>query len=92
MEPRSIKQLLQVMLANQDLFKTGLCNWAVQLEIWSIISEKEEIFLKQYIWKNRPSKWLSVDAFKRRNDTYYWKYGDIKPRIKWIKKHIKKLS
>ena len=92
MEPRSIKELLQVMLANQDLFKTGLCNWAVQLEIWSIISEEEEMLLKDYIWENRPSKWSSVDAFKHRNSTYYWKYSDIEPRVKWIKKHIKKLS
>ena len=92
MEPRSIKELLQVMLANQDLFKTGLCNWSLQLEIWSIISEEEEMLLKDYIWENRPSKWSSVDAFKRRNDTYYWVCGDIQPRIKWIEKHIKKLS
>jgi hypothetical protein len=44
----------------------------------------------RYIRKNRPSKFSSIDAFECRNSNYYWKIRDINPRIKWLKKHIKK--
>jgi hypothetical protein len=92
MKIRSIKELLQVMLDNQDLFDVGLCKWNLLLYRSGNISKYEHIMLIYYIRYNRPSMWSSVYAFKNRNNAYYWVCGDIQPRVKWIKKHIKKLS
>jgi hypothetical protein len=92
MKTRSIKELLQVMLDNQDLFDSGLCRWNLLLRGSGNISIDEHIMLIDYIHDNRPSMWSSVYAFKNRNNAYYWEYGDIQPRITWIEKHIKKLS
>lgn len=41
--------------------------------------------IRKYIKENRPKNiyWLI-------KDDYYWEFGDIKPRIKWIKEHIKR--
>jgi len=90
MKTRSIKELLQVMLDNQDLFDAGLCRWNLLLYRSGNISTDENIMLIDYIRDNRPSMWSSVDAFKHRNKEYYWECNNIQPRIKWIKKHIKK--
>ncbi len=86
---RSIKELLQVMLDKQDSFYYGLCNWADDLISIKIITYDEWVYLKDYIKDNRPSKWSSLDAFLHSNTGMYWRSKNIKPRIKWIKKHIK---
>jgi hypothetical protein len=86
---RSIKELLQVMLDNQDLFTSGLCNWAIRLYYKDIISYEESKLLDSYIENNRPSKYSSLKAYKARKTWWYWPHGEIKPRLKWIKKHIK---
>jgi hypothetical protein len=86
---RSIKELLQVMLDNQDDFRIGLCIWANQLCFKRKITYEEYICLKNYIEDNRPSKWSSLNAFSHRNMAVYWNQSNIKPRIKWIQKHIK---
>jgi hypothetical protein len=85
-ENRAIKTLLQLMLDNQDLFKSGLCNWSDKLPI----NYEEWRTLKKYIKENRPSMFSSTNAFLHCTDCYYWKIGDIKPRLKWINKHIQK--
>jgi hypothetical protein len=90
MKTRSIKELLQIMLANQDLFSSGLCTWNYLLHKHNLISRDEALCLNMYISENRPSMWSSVDAFKHRNKEYYWECNNIQPRITWIKKHIKK--
>lgn len=56
------------------------------------ITSEEEYSLQHYIDVNRPSIFSSIDAFIHCNNVFYWTPGDIKPRIKWIKKHIKKLE
>ncbi len=90
---RNIKELLEVMLNNQQLFKTGLCYWATCLLRNNIhINWNEYCILHSYIKANRPSQYSSFNAFKTRNSLYYWEYKDIAPRIAWIKKHIKKNS
>jgi hypothetical protein len=88
---RPIKELLQVMLDNQHLFGEGLCRWKDRLYYWNdLITKKEHDKLGVYIHENRPSKFSSIDAFLSRDSAYYWKCDDIKPRIKWLKKHLKK--
>ncbi|HSE99743.1 MAG TPA: hypothetical protein VLA48_02515 [Nitrososphaeraceae archaeon] len=90
---RNIKELLQLMLDNQYLFDNGLCRWRFNLR-WSdfnnpIINQKESDLLETYIEKNRPHPLSSLNALLNFTNTYYWKKSDIKPRIKWIEKHIR---
>lgn len=89
---RTIKELLQLMLVNQGYFSEGLCLWNSLLCNKGSITHEERIILHQYIRSNRPSKWLSINAYQYRNSPYYWTFDDIKPRIKWIKKHIRRNS
>jgi hypothetical protein len=86
---RSIKELLQITLENQKYFYSGLCGFVSGLQYSDKITWEERRLLLNYITDNRPSKWSSLSAFRSRNSAYYWKETDIKPRIKWIKKHIK---
>lgn len=76
------------MLDKQDRFCDGLCSWAADLDL----PHEEFVVLYEYIQTNRPSRLSSWEAFKHSLDAYWWKSYDIKPRIKWIEKHIKKNS
>lgn len=93
---RSIKELLELMLDNKDLFRSGLCKWNSILYIRDIITWDEFIFLKKYIRSNRPPFYDNFTIFchtilrDHPTNHYYWKQGEIKPRIKWIQKHIAK--
>ncbi len=85
---RTIKELLTVMLENQQLFRVGLCFWVDYLFRIDIITDDECNNLHNYIGSNKP-----ITLFRIFTSTnYYWKLYDIKPRIKWIKRHIKKNS
>jgi hypothetical protein len=88
---RTIKELLQLMLEHQELFTHGLCSLVVNVKISGKITSYEKIVLMDFIHKNRPSKYSSIDAFKHKDRMFYWKPNNIKPRIKWIKKHIARL-
>jgi hypothetical protein len=93
---RTIKQLLEVMLEHQELFESGLCAWSMYLYYTNIITVDERIILLEYIRKNKPSKYSSWSAYKEQTNScrigYYWEHRDIKPRIKWVKQHIKRNS
>lgn len=92
---RTIKELLQVMLDNQQYFEDGLCSWVTDLyweSKFKLITHNEVAKIKAYITENRPSKFSSISAFKNRHREYYWEVGNINPRIEWLKKHIKKNS
>lgn len=86
---RTIKELLELMLENKHLFRIGLCGWALDMYFTKKSTEKisydEYCELLEYIEKNKP---ITLDSLTL--DTYWWKPGDINPRIKWIEKHIKK--
>jgi len=45
------------------------------------------LLVKNYIKKNKPLNFRTLLGC-----SYYWKTGDIKPRIKWLEKHINKLK
>lgn len=89
---RSIKELLQVMLDNQQYFQTGLCKWATSIWSAKLIDHEEMRVLDRYIDSNKPKKFSSLSAFIASGSSYYWIKGHLKPRVKWIKKHIKKNS
>lgn len=88
---RTIKELLEVMLENQQYFKNGLCTWVAILRFEELITTSESYQLHKYIDDNRSFILSSFDAFNERikKSGYYWTRGNIKPRIKWIQKHIK---
>ena len=88
---RTIKELLQLMLEHQELFVSGLCQWTYALEYRYLITSDEQMTLRYFINHNRPSKYSSIAAYKNKNLNYYWESKIIKPRIKWIKKHIARL-
>lgn len=89
-EERTIKQLLELMLKTQHLFSTGLCHWADSICRDKLITWNEEILLRRHIRLNRPNKFSSLEVYKLRESHYYWNCGNIKPRLKWIKKQIQK--
>lgn len=91
---RTTKELLEIMLKHKDLFKTGLCFLALTLFSRDIITYQEYITLSSYIRHNRPDyfSWTNyVKGYDKRRG-YYFPSGKIKPRIYWIKTHIKRLS
>lgn len=92
MQNRSVAELLELMLENQDYFYNGLCIWARQMFHSKLISAAELDILADYIKANRPSVFSSWDAFKHRNRKYYWEMGNIHPRIEWINQQYNKLT
>lgn len=89
---RSIKELLEIMLENKHLFEKGLCAWASNLRFERIINIDEWSELRSYIGLNKPSGFLyNINYYKLINNNlgFYWIPGKIRPRISWIKKHIK---
>jgi len=88
----TVKQLLEIMLVNQQYFSLGLCHWVLNLSEAGIISFKEEQLLSDYIDNNRPHMFSSISAFKQRDNDFYWPKGELQPRIDWINRHIKKLK
>lgn len=87
-KPRSIKELLQVMLDNQHLFSTGLCKWFDSLLWNNLISHKENHLLIIYLKTHKPSTFNALFI----ENSHYWKPRYLEPRIKWINKHIKRNS
>lgn len=85
-QERPIKELLQVMLDNQQEFSNGMCFWLINLYWLDYISRDELKTLQNYMRRNRP--WWYFFRF----DSYWWAKDDIEPRIRWIKEHIKKLN
>lgn len=80
-----MKEILEILLNNIDRLKTGLCGLAYVLYFSEKINLDQYDEFCLYIKKNRPINFRSLVR-----DLYYWEIGDKKPRIKWLKKHIKR--
>ena len=52
---KTTKELLELMLANPDEFRNGMCSWIMSLYIQNLISDGEYELIKDYITRNRPS-------------------------------------
>lgn len=93
---RSKKELGQLLLDNQDLFRNGLCNWVGDLHRFrGLIDEDECTLLLELISSKRPSFIPLLNNIynpdrKKYDSVFYWEQGCIKPRIKWIKKNLMK--
>lgn len=87
---RSIRELLQLMI-NYDVSK-GLCLTANTLWVMDIFTGSEYYMLSDYIHSHRPfGNKIRRKLFSMKPD-HWWRPGRENPRIKWIKKHIKRLS
>ena len=92
---RSIAALLTVMLDNIDLIKNqsysprGLCSLNMSLNTKEIITYLEYDLLENFIDNNRPKFLHKHYDITHANSCYYWKQYVKKPRIKWLKYHIK---
>ena len=87
---RSIEDLLYVMYNNQSFFSRSLCEWVLDLSIYELINRDERNELLNYIKNNKPSRFSSLSSLKSIHTNFYWVAGEIEPRLKWLKKHIKK--
>jgi hypothetical protein len=84
---RTIKELLELMLKNRtNRLRFGLCVVASDLYKMMVITKEEYLRLQKYIDENQPRN--LYNWFGLRYTQFYWKPGDRKPRIKWLKKHI----
>lgn len=96
---RTTKELLELLLNKEfqrRYFNLGLCGFVWRLYENNIIVEDERKVLIDYIHKHFPINKNTIysffaENFKNRN-YFYWNPGNIKPRERWIKKHIRKLS
>ena len=80
---RNVKELLELMLRHQNFFSTGLCRWSTSLWFMNLISDCERTVLLDYIRETNPGN---------TRGHYYWKQGEITPRIEWINQQIEKLK
>lgn len=87
---RTTKELLEIMLQNIIVFKYGLCYMASCIRRRGLINDSEYLFLLGYIGNNRPSKYSSIGAYLSTDSNYYWPKGWKRPRVRWLKHHIKK--
>jgi hypothetical protein len=92
MKVRTQKELLEVMLTNIGSLRSGLCFLSSELFTQGIITFDEHIVIGNYIKYNKPSIFSSWNAFWNAGSRFYWTRGDVEPRVKWLKQHIKKLS
>jgi len=76
---RSNKELLEVVLANQNLFQTGLCNWVDHLFYQDHITIYELWYLEDFLD-------LKLPGVMR--DGYCWPQGQIKVRLEFLEKEL----
>jgi|JFJP01.1.fsa_nt_gi hypothetical protein len=92
MKTRNIKELLKIILRNVEIINglqlyggVGLCYVANELLHMNIFTLDEYCEVQAYITNNKPINPHTLIG----KDNYYWKKGRTRPRIKWLKKHIK---
>jgi hypothetical protein len=92
-QPRDLKTILEIILKNTEEYyngfgmSSGLCYMAAFTQIITKEIDKDEYHqFKEYLYAHKPL------AARLRNDNYFWSRHKVAPRIKWLKKHIRKLS
>ena len=78
-----VKKVLKLLLNNQDLFVTGLCDWVENLQKNNLITETELLWIDDYLKNNIPNSRNYIFGF-------WWKMGIIEPRIQWIEAQLNK--
>ena len=80
---RLVKNVLILLLDNQYLFSTGICDWVESLEKNNLITETELLWMDDYMKNNIPNSRLFIFGF-------WWNCGEIEPRIEWIQAQLTK--
>ena len=84
METRTIPELLQVLLDNEEYFLFGLCGLSRDLVMFGVISREEETYIYNFIKGNAPNRYL-LDGTQ---SAYNWEVGEWPPRKEWLEKQI----
>ena len=80
---RTEKELWQLVLSRQNLFKLGLCLWVNEVYFKGEILKSEFDYLRMVLDNNLPVK----DSWG-----WCWELGKIQPRIDWINERIKQIE
>lgn len=89
---RPIVELLVILKQKEHLFELGICGWVHRLHEYKIINSEELDSLLEYVWENDP-RWLTnLLGITKKGKGFYWQSEEIKPRLKWIDRHINKLG
>jgi len=78
-----VEKVLKLLLDNQDLFSTGICDWVESLKKIYLITETELLWMDDYLKNNVPGPRLFIQGF-------WWNCGEIEPRIEWIQAQLNK--
>ena len=84
---RDVLKLMLKRIKRKNKFCHGLCSAIYQLRTRGAISQDEYSNMQTYLYYNRNG----LVAKNSCND-FWWDTGKRKPRIKWLKKHIKNLK
>lgn len=92
-DSRDLKTLLELLLEEvKSNLEYGLCNSRGNLWNKGLITSLEYNTLDDFLYHNRP-KWYQYGySFMWRNKCYWWEKGKVKPRVRFLKHWIKKLS
>ena len=73
--PLSIPELIDITIENQYLFEKGLCEWLEKLYCDDKLNYNEYSRLFDCILENNQDRCTNV---------FWWREGDIKPRIEFL--------
>lgn len=79
-----VKNTLRLMLDNKQHFDQGMCRWLLTTWAHTRLSSEDRIITYKYIQSNRPL----LTGIRYYFTAFWWRAGDITPRIKWMEKHI----
>jgi hypothetical protein len=80
---RTEKELWELVLKYQNLYRFGLCRWVTDLHATDAITYAELEFLRGKIKSYMPQPTYSG---------YCWQPFNIEPRINWINERIKQIE
>ena len=86
--PKTSDVLAEILLHKHLIEERGcLCNAVASLAYYGELTPLEKQIFDEYVWRNKP---CHVRLFNNKRGATYWRYGKVKPRVRWLKKHIKK--
>lgn len=84
---REILKLMLKRIKRKDKYCHGLCRASYSLMALQKITYDEFITIREYLSENRNGL-----VAKNSCAAFWWDTGEKKPRVKWLKKHIKLLK
>ena len=85
---RNTHELLKLLRNHMDMYFSayhdGMCIVVSKMCYDNLINVFEKNILLDYIERHRP-----INILRNKISAYYWKPGRIRPRMRWLNKHIK---